>query len=255
MRSKEIYDAVDELAPFALSREYCDTYGAYDNSGLILDCGGEVTGVLCSLDLCTRAVHEAEKAGCSLIFTHHPAIYRPIGCLRADDPLTACAKAGISVLSAHLNLDCAPAGIDEELMLGLGGGSAVLMHPLSGGGYGRAYDVREEPLAAFAERVRARFCTERAAVYGSRPVRRVASFCGAGMDEESVAFALKEGADTFVSSDGKHHLIAQLAEHDVNLVLLPHYAAEQYGFVRFVQNLKKKLKGLPVRVFTDERLL
>ena len=75
------------------------------------------------------------------------------------------------------------------------------------------------------------------------------------MDEDSVAFALAEGADTFVSSDGKHHLIAQLVQHGVNVVLLTHYAAENYGFIRFAEILKNQLKGTPVRTFTDERLL
>lgn len=65
------------------------------------------------------------------------------------------------------------------------------------------------------------------------------------MDESTVAFALAEGADTFLSSDGKHHLIAQLVAHNVNVILLTHYAAENYGFVRFAENLRNKLKGLP----------
>ena len=255
MQLKNVYDAADALAPFALSREYCDTYGMHDNSGILLDCGREVTGVLCALDLSERAVAEAKRAGANVIFTHHPAIFYPISSLAAGDPLTVCAVAGISVISAHLNLDCAPGGIDEELMLGLGGSGARLMHRLSDGGYGRVYAVQEEPLSAFAERIRARFCTERIVMYGDRPVSRVASFCGAGMDEHSVAFALAEGADTFVSSDGKHHHIAALAARGVNVVLLTHYAAEQYGFLRFAQNLKNKLKGVPVCTFTDERLL
>lgn len=255
MRLKNIYDAADALAPFALSAEYCDTYGTHDNSGILLDCGEEVTGVLCSLDLSLEAAEQAKRAGANVIFTHHPAIFYPIRALGANDPLTACARAGISVISAHLNLDCAPGGIDEELMLGLGGSGGKLMHPLSDGGYGRVYPVHTEPLPAFAERIRARFSTERVVVYGDRPVSRVASFCGAGVDEASVSFALSEGADTFVSSDGKHHLIAQLAGQGVNVVLLTHYAAENYGFLRFAQSLKNKLKGTPVNTFTDERLL
>ena len=44
MQLKNVYEAIDALAPFALSGEYCDTYGAHDNSGIILDCGEEVTG-------------------------------------------------------------------------------------------------------------------------------------------------------------------------------------------------------------------
>ena len=255
MRLKNLYDAVDALAPFALSREYCETYNFHDNSGVILDCGGEITGVLCSLDLSVRAVEAAQQAGANAVVTHHPAIFNPISCLREGEPLTLCAKSGISVISAHLNLDSAQDGIDEELMLGLGGSAGKLMHPLSDGGYGRAYPVHEEVLSAFVARVKARFSTERVIVYGDRPVRKVASFCGAGMDESSVAFALAEGADTFVSSDGKHHIIAQLVGQGMNVVLLTHYAAENYGFIRFADNLKQKIKGTPVTVFTDERLL
>ncbi|HIZ24082.1 MAG TPA: Nif3-like dinuclear metal center hexameric protein [Candidatus Gallimonas intestinigallinarum] len=255
MQLKNVYEQIDALAPFALSKEYCDTYKFYDNSGVIVDCGGEVRGVLCSLDLSMRAVEEAKKAGANVIVTHHPAIYQPVSSLKQDSAVLACAQAGISVISAHLNLDSAAGGIDEELMLGLGGISGRSMHILTDGSYGKAFAVHEEPLDSFVARVKARFQTERVVVYGTRPVKKVASFCGAGMDDETVAFALTEGADTFVSSDAKHHHIAALVEHGVNVVLLTHYAAENYGFVRFAENLKNKLKGLPVTVFTDERLL
>ena len=177
-----------------------------------------------------------------------------------DGYLRAAQKAAFSIMSeicaeGFINLDSAAGGIDEELMLGLGGISGRSMHILTDGSYGKAFAVHEEPLDSFVARVKARFQTERVVVYGTRPVKKVASFCGAGMDDETVAFALAEGADTFVSSDAKHHHIAALVEHGVNVVLLTHYAAENYGFVRFAENLKNKLKGLPVTVFTDERLL
>ena len=255
MQLKKIYDAVDALAPFRLSKEYCESYQFHDNSGILLDCGEEVTGVLCSLDLSRRAVDEAKRAGANVILTHHPAIFYPVSALHSADPLLLCARAGISVISAHLNLDAAAGGIDEELMLGLGGSAGVWMHSLTEGGYGRVYTVPEEPFASFLERVKARFSTERVVSYGSRPVGKVASFCGAGLDDSSVAFALSHGADTVVSADGKHHLIAALVEAGVNVVLMTHYACEQYGFVRFADNLRKKIKGTPVSVFTDERLM
>lgn len=255
MRLTNVYEAADALAPFRLSREYCATYNFHDNSGIILDCGEDVTGVLCSLDLSHRAVDEAKKVGANVIFTHHPAIFYPVSSLKADDPVLRCARAGISVISAHLNLDAAPGGIDEELMLGLGGRSCEIMHTLSEGGYGRVYGVEEQSLSAFVGGIGARFATERVTVYGERPVRRVASFCGAGLDDATVAFAIGRGADTVVSADGKHHLIAALAEAGVNVVLMTHYASENYGFVRFADNLKQKIKGTPVHVFTDERLM
>ena len=239
MRLTNVYEAADALAPFRLSREYCETYNFHDNSGIILDCGEDVTGVLCSLDLSHRAVDEAKKVGANVIFTHHPAIFYPVSSLKADDPVLRCARAGISVISAHLNLDAAPGGIDEELMLGLGGRSCEIMHTLSEGGYGRVYGVEAPSLSGFVGGIGA----------------RVASFCGAGLDDASVAFAIGRGADTVVSADGKHHLIAALAEAGVNVVLMTHYASENYGFVRFADNLKQKIKGTPVHVFTDERLM
>ncbi len=258
MRLKEIYEFADAIAPFALSGEYCARYGAYDNSGILLDCGDPIKGVLFALDLTQRAIARAKERGMNCIFTHHPAIYGKLASLSPDGEgkeVLACAQAGISVLSAHLNLDCALGGIDECLMKGLGGKTEIsLMHALTLGGYGRVYEVTEQPLAAFTENAKKTFSARQIIVYGAGKVKRVASFCGAGMDEESVAFALKEGADTFVSSDPKHHLIKELCEKNRNVVLLTHYAAEFYGFTRFYEKMKN-MPNVGCERFADERYL
>lgn len=262
MRLKTIYEIADGLAPFALSREYCEKYDSYDNSGVQLDCGGEVSGVLFSLDLSERAIGRAKELGANCIFTHHPAIFRPLRALEQDGAgkrILACARAGISVLSAHLNLDAAEGGIDDCLMRGLGGTRAeAVMHLLDGGGYGKIYSVPTCAAAEFAKKAEAEFGAKRLTLYaGNRPVRKVASFCGAGTDDETVAFALRKGADTFVSSDAKHHLIAELAEAGLNVVLLTHYAAENYGFYRFYLKINEKMKesGVRTEFFSDERFL
>ena len=256
---KALYETINALAPFALSREYIEKFGHRDNSGIQLDCGGEITGVLFSLDLSAAAVAEAKKWGANCIVTHHPAIFSPLFSLREEGSgaqVLACAQAGISVISAHLNLDAAEGGIDESLMHGLGGGKAIAVEDsLTGGGYGRVYDVEKKSLAAFAEQVRHVFGTHRILTYGNGTVGRVASFCGAGFDEGALAFAMANGADTLVSSDVKHHLIAAAVEEGLNLVILTHYAAENYGFIRFAEKIEKLLKGTPCTVFTDERFL
>ena len=258
MKPRDVYKIVDSLAPFALSKEYCAMTGGYDNSGLLLDCNEEVTGVLFSLDLSKRAIQEARRVGANCIVTHHPAIYAPLKGLTSDmgGGILLCARAGISVVSAHLNLDCASDGIDENLMKGLGGKTPVAVYEqLSGGAYGRVYDVEKCPLEQFVTKVKKTFSTDRAVCYGEGEVRRVASFCGAGFEDRSLAFAVQNGADTVVSSDGKHHLIAEAVERGLNVVLLTHYAAECYGFVHFAKNIEKLLKGVPCTVFTDGRLL
>lgn len=258
MRLTAIYDLADGLAPFALSKEWCERYNGYDNSGIQLDCGGDVTKILFSLDLSFAAVEQAKKIGADLIFTHHPAIYTPLRSLTVcgeGKEILACAQAGISVISAHLNLDCAVGGIDESLMNGLGGERAEkVMDVLSVGGYGRAFEVGQAPFAQFIRNVKKEFRTERVVVYGDRPVKKVACFCGGGMEKKSVEFALSCGADTYVSSDGKHHLVTAAADAGMNVLLLTHYAAETYGFYRFYKKIKEK-SGVLCEFFADERYL
>lgn len=261
MKLKEIYDIVDELAPFALSREYCEKYGMYDNSGILLDCGEEIEGILFSLDCSMEAVPRANIVDANLIITHHPAIFSPIKGLSAGNPVTECAKAGISIISAHLNLDCAKGGIDDSMAEGLGAkslgakGKITKMHTLTNGGYGSVFQIERTALAGFVNKVKAEFSTERVAVYGDRSVSKVASFCGAGMNEESVAFAIAQGADTLVSSDPKHHLVAEAVEKGLNVIILTHYAAENYGFYKFYQKIAEKCPLLPMAYYGDERLM
>ena len=251
MRSKEMYELVDAIAPFSLSRAYCEAFGAYDNSGLLVDCGRDVKKALFSLDLSAAAVKRAKELGAELIVAPLKSL-TPEG---AGANILAAAREGISVLSAHLNLDMAAGGIDESLMHGLGGEQALALYErLEGGAYGRVFEVEKTPLAAYAARVKETFCTERLVAYGDRPVKRVAGFCGAGMDEKSVSFALQAGADTFVSSDPKHHLVAMATEGGMNVLLLTHYAAENYGFKRFFERVKEKT-DIECAFFEDARLL
>ena len=257
MRSKELYELIDGLAPFALSEEFINRFGYHDNSGLLLDCGRELKGILFSLDLSMRAVEAAKKAGANCIVTHHPAIWNALMQINGEaaDKLTACIAAGISVLSAHLNLDAAPNGIDEWMMRGLGGETPLAcMETLNGGAYGRVYDVKESSMKVFSEKTSQVFRTKKVVVYGNGTVKRVASFCGGGFTDGAVAFALENGADTLVSSDAKHHVITQAVEAGLNVVLLTHYAAENYGFMRFADAVRRSVK-LPVVSFTDERYL
>ena len=113
MKLSEIYEIADKIAPKHLSDEYCKAFGAYDNSGLLVEAGEEIEGILFSLDLTNAAIDEAIEKGCNLIITHHPMIYGKIDHVCVSDEkllgakLVKCLKKGISVLSMHLNLDVA----------------------------------------------------------------------------------------------------------------------------------------------------
>lgn len=270
MKLSEIYKIADEIAPKALSDEYCRSCGAYDNSGLLVEAGEEIHGILFSLDLTNAAIDEAIEKGCNLIITHHPAIYGKIGSVcQSDDKLLGgklvkCIQNGISVICMHLNLDVADGGIDESLQEGILSASGAtqgactatsLMHPLSQGGYGRVYEVKETSLKTLAERMKKVFSTERILTYGNgeKLVRKAASFCGAGVDDHSVAFAKGNGADVVISADFKHHHVQFLVESGISVIVLTHYASEQYGFRKYYEKICQAVE-IPCVYHTDNEL-
>ena len=266
MRVNEFYQIADALAPKALSDEYCTRYGAYDNSGVLIDTGDKITGILCSLDLSHGAIDKALQTGANLILTHHPAIYGKIADIKADEYLgekiIKCVKNGVSVVAMHLNLDCANGGVDECLAQGVcrsaGGAQPVceIMHSLSTGGYGRAYDIESIALSQLVENIKKTFTTSRVLVYGNerKTVKRVASFCGSGADEQAIAFAVSQGADIVVSSDFKHHIIQLAIEKGLGVIALTHYASECYGFEKYYQKIRLSVP-VPCEYYADETML
>lgn len=261
MYAKQLLELLEnEVAPVALSDEYCKTHGHYDNSGIIVDSGEQINGVLFSLDLSKNSIAEALKIGANCIVTHHPAIYGGIKRLNGADSVSQniaeCVKRGISVISMHLNFDAAPEGIDYHLMRALGGDEAVLMDGLSSGGYGRAYYVQPVTFETFVKNAARVLNTRRYAAYGdnAKIINRAASFCGAGGDEIAVAYAISQNADVFISSEMRHHVIADLVQRGVCVLNLTHYSSESYGFGQIAKKIIAKL-SVPAAFFADGEML
>ena len=269
MKLNEFYKITNEFAPKTLSDEYCKTFNCYDNSGILVDTGEDVNAVLFTLDLSMQAIEKAIAYKVKLIVTHHPVIYGGIQnvCVDAFQPLgeklVRCIQNGISVISMHLNLDCAEGGIDASLKEGIekcaGGGNSEtlsIMHPLSQGGYGRAYTVGETTLGALAQEMEKEFSTSRILAYGKKEktISRIASFCGSGFDEESVRFAVEHDVDVIVSSDPKHHVLTLANEKNISVIVLTHYASEYYGFKKYYEKIRQHV-GVPCLLHTDEELL
>ncbi len=278
MKLSELFQIANELAPTSVSDEYCVRYGAYDNSGVLLNIGEEIRGVVFSLEFSSTALDEAIRTGANLIVTHHPAIYAKISAIDVSafsplgEKLTRAIKNGISVLSMHLNLDCVDGGIDASLMQGVCASSGAsgesngagtrpiaIMHPVDESkscGYGRVYDVQTTTLGGLVKGMENTFSTQRILFYGDeqKEIKRVASCCGSGGDEEAVRFALENGADALVSSDFKHHVLTLAKEKGIAVIALTHYAAENYGFEKYYQKIRERV-NLPCVYCTETDLL
>ena len=263
MKLREVYERIDARYPKRLSDDYVARYGGHDNSGILLmDADAEIAGALFSLDLSLGAIAAAKEKGMNLIVTHHPALFFPVANIRTDDALGArlhaCLRAGIGVVSMHLNLDCAVGGIDEHLARAAGAvGEMGIGEPLpAGGGYGRVYAVEPSPLSAFAAKLGEALGTRRVFVYGDpdTKISRAASFCGAGLDGSAIAAAKSRGAQAVVSADIKHNFICDALESGLCVVQLTHYASENYGFRKIYQSLGAEL-GVPCAFYQDAQML
>ena len=64
MKAEQVLHILEcSVAPVKLSDEFCVKYNMYDNSGIIINCGNEVTGALFSLDFSIEAVNRAICVG------------------------------------------------------------------------------------------------------------------------------------------------------------------------------------------------
>ena len=251
---------LEEYAPLKISHAVIKN-GGYDNSGIIIKSTETVNKILFTLDLSIESVKKAVRLKCDTIVTHHPAIYSPIKELEFDGSSASVLMAvqkKLNVISFHLNLDMANDGIDENLCKGLGGKNfKILDKVLDDFGYGREFDIAPTKLSAFVSKVKEEFSTNRVVVYGNKNavIKKCASFCGGGAS--SAHKAVLDGltdADLIITSDAPHHVIKDLVEKGKSILLLTHYASENYGFKLFYEKVKED-KKLDAFFFEDKRFM
>jgi len=73
-----------------------------------------------ALDATLPVVEEAGRQGADLLITHHPVIFHPLKKVSADSAVYRLIQLGITVISAHTNLDVAQDGVNDQLARALG---------------------------------------------------------------------------------------------------------------------------------------
>ena len=114
----EIVNVLMEWAPLSLKE-------SWDNPGLLIGSPDEkVNKVMVTLDVMMDGVDYAVRHGVDLIVSHHPVIFSGIKALRTDtydgEMYRKLLAHGISVYSAHTNLDSADGGVNDVLARRLG---------------------------------------------------------------------------------------------------------------------------------------
>jgi len=231
-RIRDVLDILERAYPASLAESW--------DTGIGLTCGDpgdEVTGVLLAVDVDSATVDEAVDAGAQLLLTHHPLLFRPVQTVSA---LTAkgglvhrMIRSGTAHVAVHTNADTAVGGVNDALadVLGLGGTRPLVPHTDGVTGSGRVGALGAAmTLAGFAalaaQRLPATAGGVRAAGAADRPISTVAVCGGAG--DSYLAAAATSGADVYLTSDLRHHVVAEFVADPANpaVVDVAHWSGE-----------------------------
>ena len=254
MKVKEVLQQFDKLAPLSLSHDAQKNIGFYDNSGLILDCATDTESVVVALDFTDDVIEYAKEVGAKLIISHHPAIYKGIRSVTGS--YVKAIAAGITVYSAHLNLDSANGGIDDTLARFAGAkDTRILTHVNETNGFGRVFSVPETTCENLVNRLIAQLHTDKYMFFGNKDkkVNTVATFCGAGLGEEGISNASE--ADLLISADIQHHVLLAALNQGKCVLQLTHYASEAFAMKTFVEELFEKEINIKCYFYVDKRFL
>ena len=248
---QQIYEEMQRIAPLALAE-------SWDNPGLLVDCGGEVSRGLVTLDITPEVVEEAARKGCGLIVSHHPVIFSPLKKLSGQDVAFQLVKSGISAICMHTNLDAAEGGVNEVLA-GFFGMREMEAFAEGCGRVGSIEPITVPELAKKAQKELASRCNQPSdgpAVQikfadTGKVVRRLAVISGAGgsLFEDAIA----QGADCLLTGEANHHHAIDAKRLGLSLIAAGHYATEFPVTAAVAEKLRTAFPELEVLVSEDAR--
>lgn len=237
MTVKDVYDVINEAADFSLAMDF-------DNVGMLVgDPSAQVNGVMVALDATDRVIEEAAARGANLLVTHHPVIFHPLKQVTADMLVWKLVRAGISVISAHTNLDIAQGGVNDILAGLLSLGEVAPLDPAGGGqGLGRVGKLERgmtPPEFAYYVKCRlevgaVRYCD------GGRAIEKVA--VGGGSCGSLLGLVAQSGCQAFVTGDVKHDVMLEAAHRGITLVDAGHFGTEN-PVVEYLAGLVRRIAG------------
>ena len=247
VKCQDIIDYIEELAPVELAEEW-------DNIGLLL--GGRqrsVSRILVSLDVTSEVLAFAVNKGVDLIVTHHPVIFGKINRICDDDikgrQLYTAISNGISVLSAHTNLDYADNGVNEQLAAVLGLSELVKL----GRGPGRLGVLSKRMcLEDFVSYIKTKLEVPFVRVVGSAAsgICKVGVFSGSF--DNDLDTLLESDVDAIVTGDLKYHTALDARQAGLCLVDAGHFATERVILPYLTAGLTERFPEIEVIHFKQE---
>ena len=242
MTVREIYEYINILAPF-------DKAESWDNSGFLVGNGErEVKKAVICLDVTSREVSFAIKENAELIISHHPVIFRAQKKFTSEDISYYAAVNGISIISAHTNLDKAVGGVNDSLCDALGFSYTKCDESLCDGFLNVLKTETPMSPSGFAAFVKNTLGGAVSYIDGGRMVEKVGVCSGAGADFIKQAASL--GCDAFLTGEASYHEFLDASADGISLFAAGHYETEAVVVNRLAEKLRKKFSEITFLEFT-----
>lgn len=244
----DIYQKIDEAAPF-------DRALSFDNVGLLVGSAQQlVTRILYALDIVPEVIAEAKDWAAELIISHHPVIFSPLRKMEGHSVPYLLARAGLSAICAHTNLDIAPCiGVNHAL------GSQLRLSDIKGavpenGGYavfsGRLpQPMHPDALARYIKDTLAADCVRLKP--GAASIETLHFSCGAAGDY--LEAAIQSGAQAFLTGELKHHEELLAGRSNITVITAGHYDTEKWFSLSLSHYLHQAFPEIEMRLSTQEQ--
>ena len=236
----DFYNFIDSIAHFA-------TQESWDNSGFLVGNGEkEVKKVLLALDATEDVLNEADKIGADLIITHHPVIFGALKEFHPKNIAFLAAEKGIAIISAHTCLDIADGGVNDCLAAALGLKNVVKVD--DGEGLMRMGELEEE--LSCEEFIK--YVAEKLDVGGikytpaDKKIKKAAVCGGSGGD--LYPFAVKAGADAFVTANIKHNQWIEMRREGFCVLDAGHFCTENTVIKPLAEKLSSNFDDVEIIV-------
>jgi len=130
LKVKEITSYIESFAPLSYQE-------SYDNAGLQTgDPEQKVSAALLCIDVTEKVLQDAIRLAAGLIISHHPVIFGGLKKLTGSTPaeriIMEAVRKGISIYSAHTNLDAVYKGVNFKIASKLGLKGVQILSPVRG---------------------------------------------------------------------------------------------------------------------------
>ena len=232
-RADVILEYLNELAPMSEAE-------GWDNVGLLVDCGSDITAIMVALDITYDVIAEAELAGCQLIVSHHPVIFKGLKSVDRRDLVYRMIKKNISAISMHTNLDTATGGVNDILA-----NIFEVENTKVFAGLGRVGTLKTpKTTIELAGECKTKFNTAIKYSDTGKPIQNLAIIGGVGGD--CFKDALDAGADCLLTGEISHHEALDAKQMGLSVIGAGHFASEYPVVPVLADKLSKKFDGLRV---------